>query len=112
MSQVYGIHDLTDLNWYGDNRMLDFLSQWDFIIDHMEEDISMRAWRDLLYRQMDKATALADDMARFKRVGTLHPDKSCEFLRDAIERHINNTHRTEDCGRAASQLPAGPPAGP
>ena len=26
MSQVYGLNDLTDLTWYGDNRMLDFLA--------------------------------------------------------------------------------------
>ena len=38
MSQVYGLNDLTDLTWYGDNRMLDFLHQWDFILDHLEGD--------------------------------------------------------------------------
>ena len=38
MSQVYGFNDLTDFAWYGDNRMLEFLAQWDFSLDHREGD--------------------------------------------------------------------------
>ena len=60
MSQVYGLNDLTDLTWYGDNRMLDFLQQWDFILDHLEGDTLStlhanggKTLRDLLFRQVE-----------------------------------------------------------
>ena len=60
MSQVYGLNDLTDLTWYGGNRMLDCLHQWDFILDHLEGDTMItlhangeKTLRDLLFRQVE-----------------------------------------------------------
>ena len=38
MSQVYGFNDITDLMWYGDNRMFEFLAQWEIMLDHIEGD--------------------------------------------------------------------------
>eukprot|EP00974_Lingulodinium_polyedra_P132293 11221163-Lingulodinium_polyedra.AAC.1 len=53
VSQVYGFNDLTDLNWYGDDRVLEFMAQWDYIIDHLEEEVSGKTLRDLLFRQAE-----------------------------------------------------------
>ena len=76
MSQVYGLNDLTGLTWYWDNRMIDCLQQWDFILDHLEGDTlitlhanSEKTLRDLLFRQVEKSVALAEDIAHYKRVG-------------------------------------------
>ena len=100
MSQVYGLNDLTDLTWYGDNRMLDFLQQWDFILDHLEGDTSTtlhangeKTLRDLLFRQVEKSASLAEEVAHYKRVGKQHQDHSYRFLRDAIERAVENSHQ-------------------
>ena len=100
MSQVYGLNDLTDLTWYGDNRMLDFLQQWDFVLDHIEGDTQAtlhangeKTLRDLLFRQVEKSSALAEDIAHYKRIGKQHPDYSYRFLRDAIERSVENSHQ-------------------
>ena len=100
MSQVYGLHDLTDIPWFGDNRMLDFLQQWDFVLDNIEGDTrnmlyanGEKTLRDLLFRQVEKSAALAEDIAHYKRVGLKHPDRSYAFLRDAIERFVKNAHQ-------------------
>ena len=54
MSQVYGFSDLSDLMWYGDDNMLAFLSQWDFIISHLEDPgVSDKCLRDMLFRQVE-----------------------------------------------------------
>ena len=99
MSQVYGLHDLTDITWFGDNRMLDFLQQWDFVLDNIEGDTRSMLYangektlRDLLFRQVEKSAALAEDVAHYKRVSLKHPDHSYVFLRDAIERFVKNSH--------------------
>eukprot|EP00974_Lingulodinium_polyedra_P073490 7114105-Lingulodinium_polyedra.AAC.1 len=55
MSQVYGFNDLTDLTWYGDDRMLEFMAQWGYIIDHLEEDVTDKTLRYLLFRQAGKS---------------------------------------------------------
>merc|ERR1712026_268457 len=100
MSQVYGLHDLTDLMWYVDNRMLEFLAQWDFILDHLEGDTVVtlhangeKTLRDLLFRQVEKSSALSEDVAHFKRVGKKHEDHSYKFLRDAIERSVDTSRQ-------------------
>ena len=92
MSHVYGFNDLTDLSWYGDGRMLEFLAQWEFILDQLEGDTletlhasGDNTWCDLLFRQVEKSPTLAEDVAHYKRVDIRHDDQSCTFLRDAIE---------------------------
>ena len=49
--------------------------------------------RDLLFRQVEKSAALAEDVAHYKRVGKQHPDHSYRFLRDMIERSVENSHQ-------------------
>ena len=114
MSQVYGLNDLTDLTWYGDGRMLDFLQQWDFILDHLEGDtlITLHAngektLRDLLFRQVEKSTALAEDVAHYKRVGKSHADHSYRFLRDMIERSVENSHQRKIVEERRNAIRAG-----
>ena len=66
-------------SWYGDHRMLEFLAQWGFILDHLEGDTAAtlhangdRTLRDLLFRQVEKSASLAEDVAHYKRVGKQH----------------------------------------
>ena len=100
MSQVYSFTDLTSLQWYGDDYRSDFLTQWGFIIEHLEEDTfnmlntqGEKTLRDLLFMQVEKSVALAEDVAHYKRVGKNHPDHAYRFLRDAIERATVNKHQ-------------------
>ena len=100
LSEVYGLHDLIDLNWYGDHRMLDFLHQWDFVLDNIEGVTQTtlfqngeKSLRDILFRQVEKSTVLSEDIAHYKRVDYSHPDRSYKFLRSAIERYIKNSHQ-------------------
>ena len=38
MGQIHGYNDLSGLSWFGGERMVEFLEQRDFSIDHLEED--------------------------------------------------------------------------
>ena len=83
MAQVYGLNDLADITWYGDNRMLDFLQQWDFVLENIEGETHAMLYangdktlRDLLFRQVEKSAALAEDVAHFKRTSAQNPDHS------------------------------------
>eukprot|EP00974_Lingulodinium_polyedra_P115057 11142226-Lingulodinium_polyedra.AAC.1 len=62
------------------------MAQWDYIIDHLEEEVTDKTLRDLLFRQAEQSKVLAEDIAHYKRVGKRHEDHSYQFLRDAIER--------------------------
>ena len=114
MSQVYGLNDLTDLTWYGDNLMIDFLQQWDFILDHLEGDVlstlhanGEKTLRDLLCRQVEKSAAMAEDVAHYRRVGKSHQDHSYRFLRDMIERSVDNSHQRKIVEERRSAIRSG-----
>ena len=87
--------------------MRDFLTQWDFIVDHLEEWVSTKALRDLMFRQLDKSTASVEDMAHYKRAGPQHGDRSYAFQRDAIERHIKHTHQRKIVDERRADLQRG-----
>eukprot|EP00974_Lingulodinium_polyedra_P008226 783136-Lingulodinium_polyedra.AAC.1 len=59
---------------YGDDRMLEFMAQRGYIIDHFEAEVTDNALRDLLFRQAEKSKVLAEDIAHYKRVGKRHED--------------------------------------
>eukprot|EP00974_Lingulodinium_polyedra_P109420 10587568-Lingulodinium_polyedra.AAC.1 len=61
------------------------MAQWDYISDHLEEEVSDKTLRDLLFRQAEKSKVLAEDLAHYKRVGKRHDDHSYQFLRDALK---------------------------
>ena len=80
----------------GDAEMENFLSHWDFIVDNMEEAVTDNVKRDLIYVQMNKSKALAEDMAHFRRQVMGHPDRTYEYLRRSIERHLENTKQEKN----------------
>ena len=63
MSKVYGFNDIADITWYGDSAMTDFLTQKDHLVKSLEETMSETAMRDVLFRQVEMSTALAEDIA-------------------------------------------------
>eukprot|EP00974_Lingulodinium_polyedra_P074229 7193495-Lingulodinium_polyedra.AAC.1 len=63
------------------------------MIDRLEEEVSDKTLRDLLFRQAEKSKVLAEDVAHYKRVGKRPDDHSYQFLRGAIERAVDNSHQ-------------------
>ena len=52
MGVVYSYDNLNELQWFGDNRLTDFLEEWDNIIENLEIALSDEAKRDLLYKKV------------------------------------------------------------
>ena len=105
--------------------MLDCLHQWDFVLENIEGDTQIMLYaneettlRDLLFRQVEKSAALAEDVAHFKRVSTQNPDHSYRFLREAIERSVKNAHQRKiveerrNAIKSGRQTPIEVPASP
>eukprot|EP00974_Lingulodinium_polyedra_P036191 3470233-Lingulodinium_polyedra.AAC.1 len=63
------------------------------MFDHLEEEVSDKTLRDLFSRQVEKSKVVAEDFAHYKRAGKRHDDHSSQFLRDAIERVVDNSHQ-------------------
>ena len=51
MGVVYSYDNLNELQWFGDNRLTDFLEEWDNIIENLEIALSEEAKRDLLFKK-------------------------------------------------------------
>ena len=96
MSLMYSYNELNAMKWHGDDRMEEYLIEWDFIIDHMEERITDNCKRDVMAGHVQNSEALKEDYAHFKRVGRTHSDHSAAYLRKAIERHIMNTRQIKN----------------
>ena len=56
--------------------MLDFLAHWDYILENMDQSLSDKTLRDIIFQQCSKSTALAEDLAHYRRVGLSHADHS------------------------------------
>jgi hypothetical protein len=93
MSTVRGCCVLIDLEWLGDDplKLQEFLDHWGRILNNLEEseNISERAKRDLLYRQLCKSKVLDSDVAWYRRRPDAE-DHTYAFLRRCVERRIGN----------------------
>ena len=89
MATVYGFHDLSDLQWMGDDRMPEFRFHWDHVVDNIDDVIPLKAKRDLFYRILSKSTVLQEDLAHYRRAPEGTEDHTYEFLRASMDRHTN-----------------------
>ena len=94
LGQLHGYMDLVGCKWMGDDKMVPFLAAWEYLEEMVpDDDVRETSRRDILRKHMEKSKALEQDMAYYRRLKTGHPDRSVQWLRATIERHIENQHR-------------------
>ena len=96
MSILYSYDALMDMKWFGDKGVEEFLFHLNRIIDNLEDGITDKAIRDVLFRKMEHSTLFAQDIAYFKREkakafnGQEAPDYSLEFLMSCLKRQVSD----------------------
>ena len=93
MGLCFGYGDMQSCVWQGDHLIEQYLSTWLFIEGNLEDDVPVKARRDILAGHMMNSQALKADMEYYDRVGIAHPDHSRDFLISAMERYISNQQR-------------------
>ena len=95
MVMVYNFTDLNTLAWKGDAKIHEFLDQWDHLIDNMDplNSVSDITYRDILYKQLEKSAVLKEDMAHYRREPRDGKDKTYDFLRNSMVRHLDVEHQ-------------------
>ena len=99
MNIVYSYDNLNDLAWFGDKRIMDFLTEWENVIENLCIELSDDAKRDILYAKMSHSSKFAVDLAYYKREkaksiakGSNTEDYSLEFLISLMKAHLAEEH--------------------
>ena len=73
LTSIYGMSDLLEIKWQGDNNMRDFLLEVDNIFENFEqaELLTDKVKRDILWKCIKSSYALAEDAAHYE----LLPDR-------------------------------------
>ena len=70
--------------------MVDFMMQWEYLFDHLhpQEKLSFTALskRNMFYDKIRDSQAIKEDLAHYRRCPDDHPDKTFDFLWNAMER--------------------------
>ena len=77
LGRFYGIYDLAQIHWLGDNKIEQFRSTWDHYVGNLRTTANKaEEWEEVLLKQLEKSTALQADIAYYRRIHQNHKDKS------------------------------------
>ena len=68
MKPLYGLHEITDLKWFGDERIFDFLELWRQIVSSNSIEFTSKQLSIILVEKMAPSKVLAQDVAYWKRL--------------------------------------------
>ena len=98
MNIMYSYQNIYELKWFGDERIQDFMTEWNRIVDNLDVPLKKNPdWRDLLYQKMvaGGTKIFALDLVHFKRQKAIsdkkkeiQEDYSFEFLWGIMEAHL------------------------
>ena len=87
---TYGVTDLTNLPWQGDNQVANFLGCWRLIIRKMRTQLTDDELGEILYNKIKNSKDMANDLAHYERQELNHPDRSYAYLTRCMERRLQN----------------------
>jgi hypothetical protein len=91
---VYSVEHLSKIEYLGDNKLPEFFSSWNKIVESTRDKLAQETLRDVLYRKIRKSAALGNDIHHFERLDHGNPEKSYQFLYEAMQRRV--LRRTEE----------------
>jgi hypothetical protein len=89
MKHLYGLHEITDIKWYGDERIFDFLELWRRIVSSNSIELTPKQLSIILVEKMAPSKVLAQDVAYWKRLEDGNDQKTYEYLINAMQRHLD-----------------------
>jgi len=87
---VYSFNDLNEIQWLGDDRMDEFVYNWDSIQTNFEgwDSMPAKVFRDMFHKRWETSKVLKGDVEYYNRLDNNHPDRSMDFMRGSIERYM------------------------
>ena len=68
MKPLYGLEAITDLKWFGDDKIFEFMEWWKDIVTNNTIALSQRQLAEILVIKMAPSKELAQDVAYWKRL--------------------------------------------
>jgi hypothetical protein len=117
MSVVFGVNDLLNLKWLGDEQMDEFIYMWRWI--HTNVPLGPRlpddTRRDIFIVQIEKSVVLKEDIAHYHRTKNSDHKNTVlisKFLEECVDRHLQPAHErkpshmgnTQSRGRSTRSL--------
>ena len=85
---LYNYEDLMTVQWQGDNKMETFIPNWDMVLEGCGDDVDLKTVRFLFLKQLRLSAKLKPDLNYYDRIPANHEDKTYDFLRGCVRRHI------------------------
>ena len=86
--ELYNINHLTNLRYPGDANMASFLQQWHRLLDDQDDPVSDKKKEHLFHGKIKGSSELSGHIAYYGRLKKGHPDRSYDYLVDAMTDHI------------------------
>ena len=118
MGVVYGVRDISKVQWLGDEKLETFQSNWFTVINQLRNPMGEGQLAEVLLELLENSKDMKDDIGHYRRVLAADPSKTYDYqyLLDTIDRHIalksyklnqqNLTRAIEYAGRGAPTAPA------
>jgi hypothetical protein len=87
---TYGVKDLTNLVYNGDNAIPAFLQCWRMVISKMKTQLKDEELQELLYDKIKNSKLLRGDIEHYDRQSLGHHERTYQFLMTQLERRVND----------------------
>ena len=90
LKPLYGLQEIADLQWFGDDKIFEFLELWKNIIGNNTITLTERMLAETLVGKMKgKTKVLAEDVAYWHRLPAGNEQKTHEYLINAMQSHLD-----------------------
>ena len=107
------MHEITDLKWFGDERIFDFFELWRQIVSTSSIELTPKQLSIILVEKMGASRVLAQDVAYWKRLEDGNDQKTYEYPVNAMQRHLDRDQMEKNNSSRRAALQSGrltPPA--
>ena len=85
------------------NNLEGFENTWNMVLSGTRREPAVDELELLYFERIEKFNGISEDIAHYNRCDEGHPDRSYQFLRDAVARYLKRTRQkyvTEEIGKS------------
>ena len=106
MKPLYGLHEISDLKRFGDERIFDFFELCRQIVGSNSIELTSKQLAVILVEKMAPSKVLAQDVAYWRRLEEGNDQKTYEYLVNAMQRYFDRDQMEKNnSGRRAPESP-------
>ena len=96
MKPVYGLKAITDLVWYGDDKIQEFLDMWLLVSRNNSIQLNEGQLAELLVQKMETSKVLAQDVAYWRRLAADDAQRTYQYLLNAMQSHLDRVQMNKN----------------